>query len=755
MLGNLLLKYRILLIFLLAGTSIYSMFGLFRIEVKQDFSTYFPKGDADRQFYENVIAELGDEDDLLSVALVNKGGIFDTVFLNKVANFTNAVNVLPNVERAFSITNIEDAVRSPFGILPKPFLEWDSTGQFQTDSAKLASDARIAERLFTKKMDAVLVTLQLKRELSPLQDEAIMAFLENKLDSMQFDSAVIGGMRYYEVSYNRASNRELIKGTILCIGVLVLLLSFIFRSFWGVLMPLLIFCISLLNLLGYLVLMGHPLDTMSNLFPTIMLVVSVCDVIHIFSKFEERTKEGKPHREAVSLALNDAGLAILITAFTTAVGFVTLAISAIPATTRFGLDMAVGVIIACVTSQIMLAGLMPLVRSSAFIASDFMMKGWETAFRQIVHLTSFHGKKIIWTAVLVTLIGAISVFFINTDHRLESAISTAALRESVQYFDGETAGARSFELAIVPQNGKKLDELVTLMEIEKLHDYLDSMPQLGGIYSPVTVFKSLNMAMNGGSPTEYRLPEIDEELVRSERAFKQFRPPFFNHIMNKERTLGKISARIPDLGRHQIRKLDHQVEDWATRNLDTSIVKIKVTGASHMVDRVQEISIASVPSGLVFSFMVIGVLMGLLFKNLRIVLISIAVNVFPLFLTAILMAILGIELRYGTSIMFAIGFVIAEDDTVHFLTQYKLERQRQPDEATAIFVAMRHSGHAMVLTSFLLSAAFGILIVSDFKDSQDIGLLTSIMVIFAILTDLLLCPSLLLRVFSKPGAPKT
>jgi uncharacterized protein len=755
MLGDLLVKYRYALLLLLACTTLYSVFGLFRIEIKQDFSTYFPRGDADRKFYEQIVAELGDEDDILSIALPNEGGIFDTSFLQKAHEFTLFCNGLEQVERAFSLTNLEDAIKTPFGIVPQPFLSWDSTGQFNTDQARLAADPRIAERLISKNGKALLVTMKLKPGLSPLEDEAIIAGLESKLNEMGFGEAVIGGLRYYEVSYNRASNRELVKGTVLCIGVLVVLLSFIYRSGWGVLMPLLVFSLSLLNFLGYLVARGHPLDTMSNLFPTIMLVVSVCDVIHIFSKFEERIKEGRAHREAVGLALNDAGLAIFITAFTTAVGFVALAISDIPATTRFGLDMAVGVLIACCTSLTLLAGLMPLVRPTAFVATDFMVKKWEWGYGKIVQLTLHHGKKVRILALVLALVGIVSIFFINTDHRLESAVSTDALKKSVHYFDTQTAGVRSFEVAILPQGSTKLNELAALQEIEKLHVYLDSLPQLGGIYSPVTVFKSLNMAMNNGLRSAYQLPESQEELERAERAFRKFHLPFASNILNKERSMGKISARVPDMGRHKIRELDRQVEDWASSHLDAKLIKAKVTGASHMVDRVQEISIESVPSGLIFSFVVIALLMGLLFKDFKIVLISIVVNVLPLFLTAIFMAILGIELRYGTSIMFTIGFVIAEDDTIHFLTQYKLERQRQPDEKTAIFEAMRHSGHAMLLTAILLAAGFGILITSDFNDSRAIGLLTSIMVFFAIFTDLLLCPSLLMKAFVKTDSTKT
>jgi hypothetical protein len=135
--------------------------------------------------------------------------------------------------------------------------------------------------------------------------------------------------------------------------------------------------------------------------------------------------------------------------------------------------------------------------------------------------------------------------------------------------------------------------------------------------------------------------------------------------------------------------------------------------------------------------------MGWLFRAWRIVLISIAVNVLPLLMTALCMALLGIELRYGTSIMFTIGFVIAVDDTIHFLLNYKLERQRQPDDRTAILEALNHTGRAMMLTSVLLVGGFGVLISSDFEDAQAIGLLTSLLLIFAILTDLLLCPSLL------------
>jgi|GEM_PF-4392427 len=754
MLGNILLKYRIPLCFLLVGTSIYSVIGLFRIEIKQDFSTYFPRGDADRQFYEKIIGELGDEDDLLSIALVNESGIFDTVFLRKVADFTNAANVLPDVERAFSITNVEDAVRTPFGIVPQPFLTWDSAGQFNTDSAGLAADPRIAERLFSKKMNALLVTLQLEHDLDPRREEAVIAALESKLDSMKFDRTYIGGLVYYEVNYNRTSNRELIWGTVKCIGILVLLLGFVYQSGWGVVLPLLVFCVSLLNLLGYLVLRGHPLDIMSNLYPTIMLVVSVSDVIHIFSKYEDRIKQGQPRLEAIRLALNDAGLGTFLTSFTTAIGFLALAISSIPATTKFGLDMALGVMLAYFVTVVMLVSLMPFIRPSAFVASDFLFKKWERSYSGIAKLIQQKGRLLTRASVLLAAVSVASLFFINTNHHLESAVSTEALHKSVAYFDEEAAGARTFEMAILPKNSHRLNDLALLEQIEKLHNHLDSLPQLGGVYSPATFYKSLNKSMHGGGAEAYALPETQEDLNRSEKAFRKFKPAFVSHIMNKERTVGKVSARIPDLGRLNVKKIDQSVEEWVAEHLDSSLVQVKITGASHMVDRVQEISIRSMFSGLAFSFVVIGLLMALLFRNWKVTLISIWVNAWPLLLTAACMALFGIELRYGTSIMFTIGFVIAVDDTVHLLLNYKFERRNQPDEHTAILSALNHTGRAMTLTSLLLVGGFGILMTSSFRDSQDIGLLTSLLLVFAILADLLLCPRLLMDVFEEQKTRK-
>lgn len=137
--------------------------------------------------------------------------------------------------------------------------------------------------------------------------------------------------------------------------------------------------------------------------------------------------------------------------------------------------------------------------------------------------------------------------------------------------------------------------------------------------------------------------------------------------------------------------------------------------------------------------------MGLLFRNIKMLLISLIPNILPLVFAGGLLGFLGIELEAGVSITFAIIFGIAVDDTIHFLSKYKLARDKGLDVEAALELTFTETGKAIVLTSIILFFGFLVMLFSIHPPSVTVGLLISVTLFTALIADLLLIPILIRR----------
>jgi predicted RND superfamily exporter protein len=135
--------------------------------------------------------------------------------------------------------------------------------------------------------------------------------------------------------------------------------------------------------------------------------------------------------------------------------------------------------------------------------------------------------------------------------------------------------------------------------------------------------------------------------------------------------------------------------------------------------------------------------MALLFRSWRMLIVSLVPNILPLLLAGAMLGYLGIELEAGVSIVFAIIFGIAVDDTIHFLAKYRLLRGRNVPVQEAIHKTYREAGKAIVLTSVVLFFGFLVMLFSISPPSVTIGLLISLTLASAVVSDLLLIPLLL------------
>ena len=214
-------------------------------------------------------------------------------------------------------------------------------------------------------------------------------------------------------------------------------------------------------------------------------------------------------------------------------------------------------------------------------------------------------------------------------------------------------------------------------------------------------------------------------------------------VLSENRMTGRISGRAPDLGSLKMGELRAELLNFVQQEIDPKLLRVKWTGTAHLIDRGHESVTLQMAKGLGVAFLIVGLIAGLLFRSWRLSLILLIPNMIPLIWMCGLMWLLGIEFKLTTAILFTVAFGIAVDDTIHFMSKLKLELAKGKNLHYAIKRTFIDAGRALILTSVILVAGFGLLIFSQFGVTHFTGLLISFSLIFALLADLMLLPVLL------------
>ena len=188
---------------------------------------------------------------------------------------------------------------------------------------------------------------------------------------------------------------------------------------------------------------------------------------------------------------------------------------------------------------------------------------------------------------------------------------------------------------------------------------------------------------------------------------------------------------MQDIGTDKLKVVYSDIDHFSNTKLDTSLVSIKVTGKSILLE------------GLLYGLLLIGVIMAFVFRDIKIFLISLVPNVLPILFAGGMLGFLGIPLEASLSVVFAIVFGIAVDDTIHFLGKYKLGISQGLDKEAALEKTFAQTGRALVITTIILFFGFMVMLFSIHQPSVTIGLIISVTLVTALILDLLLLPVLL------------
>lgn len=745
------IRYRVPILITFGLLALASTYFATQLRFSFDFEQFFPRGDEDLAFFQEFIEDFEADDNFLLVALVREEGVFDSSFLRKAHAFTLAARELPHVEESQSLTKFSYPLKTPFAITAIPAIHIDSPERYESDKARILRDERFANSLINADATALVVYLKTKEAMNLDESRELMDALTPLLASFDFPETHLLGRPYLQKEMVAMQIREVAVSAGISAILVTIILFFIFRRAWGVVVAMVSIALGLLLFIGLLGATGREMNAIAALYPVLMIIVGTSDVIHIMSKYVDELRKGQAKPAAIRTTIREVGMATLLTSLTTAVGFATLLTSRVIPIRDFGINAAVGVLVAFLTVILFTTSALSFLSADQIVRLGRGQARWDRAMESAYRFTQRRAPLIRFGAVVVILLCAWGISRITTNYSIVNNLPrNRQITVDFKYFERELTGFRPLEFAVFARGDYRATDYEVVSEIARIEDYLQELPAVQGVASITTLYKSLNQMHANNRPDAYRMPANRETFERYRRLAGQIPQQNLNVLVSRDEKKARITSRIRDIGADSIKALGARTDAWINTHIDTSVITVKQTGTGLIVDKNAEYIRRSLLQGLGIAILIVSLLMALLFRNWKMLIIALIPNIFPLLLAGALLGFLGIELEAGVSIVFAVIFGIAVDDTIHFLSKYKLMRMKGYDIEEAIHLTFRETGKAIVLTTIILFFGFLVMLFSIHPPSVVIGLLISLTLASALLSDLLLLP-LLLRRFSKPN----
>lgn len=704
-----------------------------------DFEQFFPQDDSDLAFYQGYEKDFGSDNDYLLIALENPNGdVLSQGFLEKQNEVINKISRLTGVDTLISIFDLELPVIGLFGVNYSKVLNWNNSEQLEQSRSKLD---QFKGSLLAEDGESLLFLVKNDPNLSKEKGDTLYREIQEVFVENGITPNAIAGKIQTQGDFVTLMQAEfgLFLGASLVLILLALIL--IFRTWWGVIVPVLVLSLGILWAFSSILFAGKSLDIMSVMQPTIFLIVGLSALVHYFTQLKKKLNTGKSKEIAVFETFQELTFAVGLTIFTTAVGFLSLYFTSIPALKTFGLWTGIGIVVIFFALIILTPGLLYLfpIRAKKEPQNQNLsvlhgLFSWILKKRKIV-LISFFGI----TAAALFLGSQLKV----NGYLLDNLPLDHPIQEDFAFFDQQYGGSNPLEIFLeVGDSASTLLDLEVLKEIEKFEGKLIEAFGERQFISPLSLVKSLNQAQNQGSLAAFTFPSQGQYL-RMRRYFDQVLKVEGPKVLLKDQKSGRISSRVADLGSLEMGKKRAEILAFVEEEINPQLLKVRWTGTGYLIDRGHESVTRQMFQGLLVAFGVVGLIAGFLFRSWRLSFILLIPNIIPLVWMLGLMYLLGIEFKLTTSILFTVAFGIAVDDSIHFMAKLKTELDGGQNLFYAIRRTFLEAGRAIILTTLILVSGFALLSFSQFGVTHFTGLLISSTLVFALLADLFLLPILL------------
>ena len=775
-LGAWVIKNRVvLLIILVISTSIMGYFAS-QVKLSYEFSKAIPTDNAKYVAYQAFKQKFGDDGNLLVIGIKT-----DKLF--ELNTFKAYQTLQTNLKK---ISNVEDVLSIPTAInLQKDELtEQLSTYKIFADSIASQADLDVAKAnflslpfytslLYNSATNAYLMGVRINKDtLNSSRRTLIIAEINKAVEAFETSTKIethLSGLPLIRTQIADKVKNEMKYFLIGSLLLSALILLLFFRSISTTLLSLTVVVFGVLWSVGLTHLFGYKISLLTALIPSLVVVIGVPNCIYFLNKYHtnyiQSTIEDVNAKKINALIdmVSKMGVVTLFCNITAAIGFAVFALTKSTILKEFGLVAGISIMIIFFISFILLPAVLSYLPAPKAAQTKYLTNKWITTFLLKLESWVLNHKKTVYIATAAILAFAVVGIFKlkSVTYIVDDLPKTDKIYTDLKFFENNFNGVMPLEIVIDSKKPNGLRKPGVFEKIDSLAQYIGTQKGLSKPLSLSEGFKFLYQGFSGGDSLAYSFPneaivskslaEIRKQLKKEDTAVKNSAVtkmflPFIDSTMQYTR----ISVSMADVGTKELPVILNGIETKANELFDTTEHTVQLTGTSITFLEGSQFIINGLKESVFWAFLLIALCMLYLFKSVRILVCSLLPNIIPLIITAGVMGWVGVPLKPSTVLVFSVALGIAIDITIRFLVNYKQELTHYNNNVIeTVKATIKNTGLSIVYTSLVLTAGFILFCLSGFGGTKALGWLTSLTLLVATITNLVLLPVLLIT-FNKP-----
>ena len=766
--GRFILKYRLLILITLAALTAFMGYHASKVQLSYDFSRAIPLNNPKYKVYQEFRKTFGEDGNLLVLGIQT-----DKFFTEKI--FNNYTSLQQKLKQQFGVDDII-SIPSAVNLVKVPeteklkadtiFADRKLT-QTELDSAanKFLNLPFYRNLLYNPETNAWLMGIRIKKEL---MGKKIRISIVNNISKLADEFGKANNLTVYKSGLPHIRTQLTVKSVsemrlfiIASIILSAIILLLFFRSLTAMWLSLGVVAIGVIWSFATIKLLGYQISILNALVPPLMVVIGIPNCIYFLNKYHTSYNETGDKKSALVTMVARMGVVTLFCNLAAAIGFGVFALTQSQILKEFGIVAGINIFALFFISLALIPAVLSYVKAPRSRHTRYLhnptLNRW---LDRLERWTLNHRKTIFIATAIIVVVSIGGILKLRSLGRIVDDLPKQdKIYTDLRWFENNFKGVMPLEIIVDTKEKRGATRnYQNLVRIDSLCQYLNAMPAIG---KPLSITDGLKFAKqaffegdsnNYNLPSEFDLPALSQYLnfrgnnESSKNSFAKLAGSFLDSSKQKVR----ISVSMKDVGTKRLPFIIDSISQKVNSLFPKDKYDVQLTGTSVTFAEGNRYIIHGLKDSIFWAFVLIAFCMLYLFRSARILACSLIPNIIPLLITAGLMGWIGIPLKPSTVLVFSVALGIAIDITIRFLVNYKQELpQHNFDTRQTVISTIHHTGISIIYTSLVLIAGFIIFCLSGFGGTKSLGWLTSLTLVVATFTNLVLLPALLLLLTNK------
>ncbi len=755
--ANIILRNRILILLIIIGITIFLALQWDKMRFSSSQANLLPDHHEVNVQYQKFLDTFGEEGNVIVLG-IRDSTLFTPEKFNRWNKLSKQLDAFPEVDFVLSTDNLQelvkDTIKNEFVLLPFITKTPETKAAIDSLSAHLFNNLPFYEDLIYNKESKTIRTLvYLDKDIinTSARKDFILEDLQGLIDVFEEETDLnvhVSGMPYIRTMSSQSIINEIGKFILAALGVTSLLFFFFFRSFRATFISMCVVIIGVMWAFGILGLLQYEITVLTALIPPLIIVIGIPNCIFLINKYQQEVKKHGNQALSLQRVISKIGNATLMTNITTASGFATFIITDSQLLKEFGVVASINIIGIFILSLLIIPiaySFMPLPKTKHL---KHLNTKWIYGFvNWMEYIVREKRISVYVVTILLLILSIIGIFQIKiSGSPIEDMPKKAEFFKDIRFFEEEFDGIMPIEIVVDTKRKKGVLKPSTLKQMEDLSLVIHEIPELSRPISAVDLVKYSKQAFYSGIPKYYQLPTSQENTFIMDIARKSSdNGNLLKSFVDSTGQIARITTYMKDVKTDRMETIQAKLQENIDKIFPADRFEVYMTGSALIFLKGTKYLVNNLILSLALAIGLIALFMAYLFRSFKMIVISLIPNLLPLVITAGLMGYVGVPIKPSTILVFSIAFGISVDDTIHFLAKYRQElATHQWRIKKSVYAALRETGVSMFYTSIVLFFGFSVFAISSFGGTVALGTLVSATLLFAMLSNLILLPSLLL-----------